>query len=126
MSRVGINSDKNSQNDDKSEHNDAIDWIVGKMSNSAGKLHKYVSKTKQSEPEKKKMPQISPLLPKKTEFGVLSPESSHYGRELISERPQVEESARLSNRTISPRKALDFANKTQQYKGRNLFDEDYQ
>jgi hypothetical protein len=96
------------------------------MSNSAGKLHKYVSKTKQSEPVKKKMPQISPLLPKKTEFGVLSPESSHYGRELISERPQVEESARLSNRTISPRKALDFANKTQQYKGRNLFDEDYQ
>ena len=44
------------------------------MSNSAGKLHKYVSKTKQSEPEKKKIPQISPLLPKKTEFGVLPDE----------------------------------------------------
>jgi len=96
------------------------------MSNSAGKLHKYVSKTKQQEPEEKKMQEVSPLFPKKTEFGVLSPESSHYGRELVPESHQIDESARLSNRTFSPRKALDFANKTQQYKGRNLFDEDYQ
>lgn len=31
----------------------------------------------------------------------------------------------MSNKTFSPRKALDFADKSQEYKGRNLFEDNY-
>ena len=69
----------------------------------------------------------SPLIPKiKNETGLFSPDSNIYEDKLIRDSDNRMEYSQTSSKQYSPRKALDFAGKSQNYKGRNLFDNNYQ
>lgn len=115
-----------SQNNNIVERKPQIDYNIGKISRSDEKLSKFAPKTN-TEEKKTKIPERSPLIPRnKVEGSLLSPDSSHYQPDLIQDSDHIKESSRDSNRIFSPRKALDFADKSQDYKGRNLFDDNYQ
>ena len=74
---------------------------------------------KQMKPSKR-----SPLIPnKKLETGLFSPDSNMYDSKLIKDSENNDGSSPVSPKHYSPRKALDFADKSQEYKGRNLFDD---
>ena len=69
----------------------------------------------------------SPLIPnKKLETGLFSPDSNIYEDKLIRDPDHRIESSLASMKQYSARKALNFADKPQNYKGRNLFDDNYQ
>lgn len=68
----------------------------------------------------------SPLIPNnKIDGDILSAESSELDHNIIPDFDLANRSL-ISNRTFSPRKVLDFADKDADYKGRNLFDDNYQ
>ena len=69
----------------------------------------------------------SPLIPnKKLEIGLFSPDSNIYEDKLIKDPDHRMESSLTSLKQYFARKALDFGDKSQNYKGRNLFDDNYQ
>lgn len=116
----------NSQNNNTGDLKPQIDYNLAKMSRSDEKLRKFVPKTN-TEEKKVKAPERSPLIPNKNiDGGLLSPDSSRYQPDLIQDSEHIKGSSGESNRTFSPRKALDFADKPQDYQGRNLFDDNYQ
>lgn len=118
LSQAVLSSQKGSSNESKD---------FGKVSHSAENPKKFISKTRKEKSIEKKAVERSPLIQqKKVEEALLTPESSHYERDLIREHDHLQRSSRMSNRAFSPRKALDFADKSQQYKGRNLFEDNYQ
>ena len=72
------------------------------------------------------MHERSPLIPNNNiEGDMLSAESSDLDHNIIPDSDPINRSSR-SNRTFSPRKVLDFADKNADYKGRNLFEDNYQ
>lgn len=126
LRQVDDNVERISQNKDKMGPKQEIDYILGKMSQSAGKPKKSVSKVEKYINKEKEIKR-SPLIPdRKLETSLLSPESSRYDPHQIHDSGAMPRSSRLSNRAFSPRKALDFADKSQFYKGRNLFEDNYQ
>ena len=94
---------------------------------SAQKHHKFVSKIKKAEVKKEKKYDRSPLIPNnKVEGGLLSENSSDLDKNILPDSDPINRSSNQSNRTFSPKKALDFADKSAEYKGRNLFEDNYQ
>lgn len=110
----------------KDPNKENIDYKLIKVSQSAEKRRKFVSKIKPDNRAKEVVPERSPLIPNnKIDGDMLSPESSELEHNIIPDFDLANRSLR-SNRTFSPRKALDFADKDADYKGRNLFEDNYQ
>lgn len=55
----------------------------------------------------------------------MSSESSQFLHKPINEIAESNKASPLIKGTFSPRKALDFTNKSQGFKGRNLFEDTY-
>ena len=120
----GTDLDK-SENYDASDHK--IQFKLTKVSQSAEKHRKFISKIKKVEQRKAKKLDRSPLIPNhKVEGGLLSENSSELGNNILPDSDPVHRSSNNSHRTFSPKKALDFADKSAEYKGRNLFEDNYQ
>lgn len=116
----------NSQNNNTVALKPQIDYNLAKVSRSDEKLRKFEPKTA-TEEKKVKVVERSPLIPNKNIDGsLLSPDSSRYQPDLIQDSEHLKGSSGESNRRFSPRKALDFADKHDDYQGRNLFDDNYQ
>ena len=116
----------NSQNNNTLGLKPQIDYNLIKVSRSDEKLHKFVPKTN-TEEKKVKAVERSPLIPKnKIDGSLLSPDSSRYQPDLIQDSENIKGSSGDSNRRFSPRKVLDFADKHEDYQGRNLFEDNYQ
>lgn len=119
MSEPRSDSKRNSENIEKLE----ISMPTPKSEEKLRKVsHRSPKTAKQS-----KMPKRSPLIPnQKLETGLFSPDSNIYDGKLIRDSDNQNESSPISPKQFSARKVLDFADKSQEFKGRNLFDDHYQ
>lgn len=104
-----------------------IDYNIAKFSHSAEKGTVTLSKVEDKviEPKEEIKQERSPLFPhKKSDVGLSSPESNDYDR-VHQVSADIQRSSSFNNRRFSPRRTLDFADKSQEYKGRDLFNENY-
>ena len=118
---------KNDPNKIAIDSKNPIDFLIPKVSFSAEKNKKVqrLSAAKMNHPAK--VDNRSPLIPdKKIECGLSSPDSSHYESKIIRETVHHNRPASFNKGTFSPKKVLDFDDKSQRFKGRNLFDESYE
>lgn len=115
-----------SQNKGRDDKLNTIDLTAQKKHFSAEKAKKLVSKIIKDDKDNK-VPKRSPLIPdKKFDSSIFSPVSSNYEDKIINGSGLPGKSSFFNNRAFSPRKTLDFADKSNEFKGRTLFDETYE
>lgn len=104
-----------------------IDFSIPKVSFSAEKNKKVLRQSALKMNPPTKADNRSPLIPdNKIESGLSSPDSSQYESKIIRDTTHHNRPVSFSKSTFSPKKVLDFEDKSQGFKGRNLFDESYE
>ena len=114
------------QNKDKNDKLNTVDFDVIKAPCSPAKPDKEIKEIIKQEKQTKQSKR-SPLIPnQKIDTELLSPESSNYEEKLAPPPEPINESCFYKNGKFSPRKTLDFVEKDHGFKGRNLFEDNYE